>query len=204
MCKVDGRILTLRAIYFFQTAAASSILRFLIVFLKKYYNATQIGFLLGIRPGVGFFASALWGYIGDCTRKHLFCLIFGLIMAVVTINGLIISKIGQNFWFAMINLNIVTLFGASGSLFDAIVLIILGGKHGAGTKTYGATRLWGAVGWGLGSVICGALINFFGEQFIFWFYDSTYSISIIIMIISSSYLSIHKHDNNNNEIIKKK
>eukprot|EP01084_Bolivina_argentea_P208811 355860_1 len=66
-----------------------------------------------------------------------------------------------------------------------------------GTRNYGATR-WGAVGWGFGALICGSLLATFGEEYLIWFYDVTYSIPILIMVVSSSYLTIKKQSNGNN------
>eukprot|EP01084_Bolivina_argentea_P183846 317177_1 len=195
-CEIDIRILTLRTITFFQTTAYCSIGRFLIVFLNKYFNAQQIGIIAGSRRGIGFFAAFLWGYIGDCTGKHLLCLISGSLMSTILINGYLFTFIGTNFWYALILSIISTICGKSGCLFDALVILILGQGD---TKSYGATRLWGAVGWGFGALLCGALLSKYGESFLFWFYDIINSIPLGIMIISSSYLTIKQYSTHKNE-----
>ena len=198
-CEIDIRILTLRgglrALYFFQTTAASSISRFLIVFLDKYFNAQQLGILMGARKGVSFLSSFVWGFIGDCTQRHFFCLILGLIVSTVILNGLLLDVVGNNFFYSLAVINAATFFGASSCLFDCIVLLILGqqNENKNETKQYGATRLWGAMGWGIGALICGTLLAQFGEDALFYFYDFTYSIPILIMIASSSYLTLKKH-----------
>ena len=51
-----------------------------------------------------------------------------------------------------------------------------------GTVKYGSTRMWGAVGWGLGSVICGGLLWYFGENSLFAFYDGNMLIVLFILI----------------------
>eukprot|EP01084_Bolivina_argentea_P099057 178055_1 len=206
--EIDIRILTLRAISFFQTTAGSSIGRFLVVFLNNHFNPQQIGILSGIQNGIGWLASFLWGFIGDCTDRHLLCLLCGLITSTVCINGLVSNIIQDNFWYALSLMSFVTMAGSAGCLFDALTLLILGEKkdkdkhsnnqqeesEDESTKDYGLTRFWGAFGWGLGALICGLLLHLFGENFLFYFYDATYSIPIIIMIISSSYLTYKRHD----------
>ena len=123
------------------------------MYFNKYFNAQQLGILLELRPGVGFLASFVWGFIGDWTQRHLLCLISGLVISTVAIQWLVSTSSVLIFTF-MALLNIVTIFGASGCLFD-IVLLILGEKkdEDGGTKEYGATRLWGALGWGLGALL---------------------------------------------------
>eukprot|EP01083_Nonionella_stella_P071668 192664_1 len=210
-CEIDIRILTLRCITFFQTTASSSISRFLVVFLNKYLNAQQLGIIAGSRRGVAFFASFLWGFMADWTQRHLLCLITGLVLSTIGINGYLFKFIYSSFWHTLALATVTTVLAKSGCLFDAMVLLILGENQPTkpnanankdntkkGTRNYGATRLWGAVGWGFGALICGSLLATFGEEYLIWFYDVTYSIPILIMVVSSSYLTIKKQSNGNN------
>ena len=62
---------------------------------------------------------------------------------------------------------------------------------------YGATRLWGAVGWGLGSLICGFLVTGFGENFIVFFYE--FNMAIVIAILSFIFPCVMKSTKIKNE-----
>ena len=146
---VDSRILLLRGVYFFSTTSASSIARFLIIYLNQYFSADQLGLLIGIRKILSFFSAFFWGFIADCLDKRLLILILGAVSSVILTNGLIFQIIYSSFWYTFGLLSVVTFLGSTTSLLDAIILQILINKDGS--KAYGPSRMWGAIGGGIGA-----------------------------------------------------
>ena len=214
---VDVRLIALRSVYFFFVAAASGMVRFLVVLLDKLgYNAFQIGVLCALRPGVSFIASFFWGYIGDLTNSRLLILILGGIFSCVALSALLFNKVQNNIYYTGATIIVTTWIGSVTSLLDAIVIVILQESHSHSkdknkkkssetkakngnkydetsaeekesekeTKSgkYGATRLWGAVGWGLGSFVCSLLVSYFGESFIIYFYDFNMACACLVLI----------------------
>eukprot|EP01084_Bolivina_argentea_P163491 284416_1 len=241
---LDARIFALRCIMFFATTGASSIARYMILFLQPHFSTSQLGIIMGVTPAIRFIASFCWGFIGDYTQSRMIVASCGMIIGIIGYNGLLFPLITNSFVYTICLMSVCQFFGSAGCLLDAVTCIILSEqqtlnkliansnikasisikeitvnplhinennntkdkdnyhclptsqsdqhsinqsnnnkkKEETGTAKYGSTRLWGAVGWGLGSVICGTLLYEFGEYALFWFYDGNMLIVSIILV----------------------
>ncbi|XP_045468659.1 major facilitator superfamily domain-containing protein 6-A [Harmonia axyridis] len=67
---VDQELLTIKSFYFFFFAAFGSLFPLMGVYFKQMgMNATQCGFLIGIRPFVEFLSAPFWGSLADRWKK---------------------------------------------------------------------------------------------------------------------------------------
>lgn len=253
---LDPRIFALRCVMFFSTTGASSIARYMVLFLAVHFNTTQLGIIMGVRPAIRFIASFFWGLIGDCTQRRATIATLGMIVGILGYNALLVPFIIDNFYYTLGLMSVCQVFGSASCLLSAITVIVLAEqallekledkiednskskphhasisikeidtdkalsnkiekgddiyhslpisvdeekesnidsnnleqdtnnkKKKGGTAKYGSTRMWGAVGWGLGSVICGGLLWLFGENILFVFYDANMLIVLAIMIL---------------------
>ncbi|ETO29282.1 hypothetical protein RFI_07845 [Reticulomyxa filosa] len=253
----EFRIVVLRAVYFWNACALGVLIRFLIVFLDEInYSPSQIGILVALRPGIGFFASIFWGFLGDYTNRRLTILLVGSILSSFCYTLLLVKKVQENFWYTFAAISVACFLGASMNLLDAICLKFLmetptktkhqhqqqqqqqqqqqhqhqhqhqhhlhnheedsdmkrnisiketSETHTTGeqnengkaqskkkkdeSKTineasrYGETRLWAAIGWGLGAVACGFLVNLYQKDFIILFYDVCVLLQWLILLL---------------------
>ncbi|ETO20167.1 major facilitator transporter [Reticulomyxa filosa] len=239
------RIVVLRAIYFWNACALGVLIRFLVVFLKEIdYTPGQIGILVALRPGVGFFGAVFWGFVGDYTNRRLTVLLLGSLISSLCYTLLLAEVIQRNFWYVFAVIAVACFFGASLSLLDAICLTFLAdpsskqqnsekdknestyehvsihqekSNHDFADKAktcndksereqsydqegrdddeelktsngknessrYGETRMWAAIGWGLGAVMCGFLVKLYDKDLIILFYDVCVVLQWVILL----------------------
>ena len=215
----DWRLLACRAVFFFLVTSSSGIVRYLAVFLNELDITTfQIGIVIALRPGVSFFASFFWGYLADIRNSHRNIMIAGSIISSLVLSGLLLKQVQHDVALISLIMIIVTWFGTVTQLLDAITILILHDSESNfndkdGNKSeddsdsdsdkkksgqYGETRLWGAVGWGLGSVVCGFLVTYLGEDIIVYFYQFNMSIAACLLIFVFPLALKSKTNNNSN------
>ncbi|GIY39928.1 major facilitator superfamily domain-containing protein 6 [Caerostris darwini] len=77
-------LLISKTFYFFFFSAFGSLFPLLAVYFKQMgMNATQSGFLIGVRPFVEFLAAPFWGSMADRFRKGKIMLLFSLLSWIV-------------------------------------------------------------------------------------------------------------------------
>lgn len=138
----------------------------IVPFVSLYYRGTgltlgQIGLLVALPGLLQVVASPLWGVLADALRLHRLLLpvaITGTLLPVLLI-GHVTS------YTALIGLvTVQSLFAAPVSaLADSATLALLGTAR----ERYGAQRVWGAVGWGLSTLLFGRLVTQGGLGVIF-------------------------------------
>jgi PPP family 3-phenylpropionic acid transporter len=159
---ISHRLLAPKLFYFSWFAAVAA----LVPFIGLYYRAidlslTQIGLLASL-PGLILLVSApIWGLLADAFRLHR--VLLPLAVAGTLVPVLLIGRL-TNYAALLVLVAVQSLFTAPVvALADSATLTLLG----ADRERYGAQRFWGAVGWGLSTIVFGWLIERFGERVIF-------------------------------------
>ena len=133
-------------------------------FLPLYYkklgiDSSIIGFLGSITPTLTFFVAPLWGALADSTQQSRTIMLVTFISGVIARLGLIvnpdfISKSKHLTWLIFVVSVSAILNAPVKPLMDDAVLKILVDK-----SDYGRNRLYGQLGFGIGSCLVGPLIN---------------------------------------------
>lgn len=115
----------------------------------------QVGLLGAITPAVTFLASPLWGALADSTgwHKHIMLLTFSGSVLVRSALALA-TKSTSIVWLYVIVACSAVLNAPVKPLMDSAVMSMLSDK-----SDYGRSRLYGQIGFGLGSYIVGPLIS---------------------------------------------
>jgi len=127
-------------------------------YLPLYYHhlgisGQQIGFLGAITPAVTFFVSPLWGALADTTGKHKLVMLTTFIGSVLARSMLGCGSSNVYFLGIIVAMTAV-LYAPVKPLLDAAVMNMLEDK-----SQYGKSRLFGQVGFGLGSFLVGPLLG---------------------------------------------
>jgi MFS transporter, PPP family, 3-phenylpropionic acid transporter len=138
-------------------------------FITLYYrerglDLSQIGYLLALPGFAQLLAGPLWGLLADSFRLHRFLLpvaIVGAVIPAALIGGI------QDFGIILILAAFAAIFMVPiAPLSDAASLELLGERR----DRYGSLRVWGAIGWGLSTVVSGVIVANLGLDIIFWLY----------------------------------
>ncbi|MEN9934406.1 MAG: hypothetical protein RLZZ387_985 [Chloroflexota bacterium] len=161
------KLLAPKLFYFFWFVALGTSMPFIVLYYREAgLDPAQIGLLLAVPGVLQIVAGPLWGLLADALRLPR-------LLPVVIVGTLVpVALIGQVESFAPIFALVVVhaLFMVAVSpLADSATLAALGGAH----ERYGAQRVWGAVGWGVSTVVAGWLVERLGLGFIFWAYPLT-------------------------------
>lgn len=160
-----GSLFIPKIFYFFLFGGASCIIPFIPLYYESLgLNGRQIGFLTGIFPLMTLIGSSFWGGAADITNRHrriLNTVIVGAMGMVLLISFTerFIFLIPLVIGFAFFHSPIVPIT-------DNSVMELLGER----SHLYGRLRLWGAVGWGIASLLAGLLIEHFSATSFFYVY----------------------------------
>jgi len=130
-------------------------------FLPLYFReigltGQQIGMLGGVRPIVSLLSGPFWSGLADATRRHRLLLILSLGSALLLVPAVTMTT---NVLILTILVMATTFMRSpSGPLVDSAVLRALGNRR----DLYGQQRLWGTIGYAIGGVIAGSLMERFG------------------------------------------
>ena len=186
--------------YFFYFAVLGTLVPYWGLYLQSLgYDALAIGQLVAIPMATKIIAPNVWGWIGD----H-----YGHRMKIVRIASfasmLIFTSIFwvEGFWMLALSMVFFSFFwNASLPLFEVVTLAYLGEK----VKKYGRIRLWGSVGFIIGVLILGFLIDEYGVQVvpvaILFVYVGTWLASMTVSDIATP----HQDDNDGSiiDVLKK-
>jgi hypothetical protein len=146
-------LILIRVMFFVYYASLGSLLPYLPVYYHSLGHGGQIiGMLGAIKPFITFLVAPLWGIISDQTGSPFKVLYFTFLVSLV--GQLAVSWRHDPSWI-MIMIFITAFFNAPvKSLIDSMVMSNI--KNG---KLYGRLRLWGQLGFGVGSSVVGVLLS---------------------------------------------
>jgi PPP family 3-phenylpropionic acid transporter len=151
-----------RAFYTFYYAAGACLMPFLPIYFSDLgFSGGQIGVLRAIAPLMTLVSGPLWSGLADVTRRHK---AFWLV-AIAGSWGAVLALSRASSYRVLIAIVVVQAFFAAPivPLIDSAVLALLGSRK----ERYGSLRLWGAVGWGIGGLLVGQLIDRYGLHWAF-------------------------------------
>jgi MFS-type transporter involved in bile tolerance (Atg22 family) len=131
----------------------------LMPYLPVYYhslghNGIYIGMLGAVKPFTTFVVAPLWGVLGDKTGAHHKILHYTFVSSVLLETCLFLRR---EVWFLVMAGFLAALLNAPvKSLLDNMVMDILPVE---GKANYGKLRLWGQLGFGLGSSVIGVVLS---------------------------------------------
>mmetsp|Transcript_30535 Transcript_30535/g.72034 ORF Transcript_30535/g.72034 Transcript_30535/m.72034 type:complete len:603 (-) Transcript_30535:1322-3130(-) len=148
-----GLLILIRIMFFAYYASLGSLLPYLPVYYHSLGHGGQvIGMLGAIKPFTTFLVAPLWGIISDQTGSPFTVLYFTFLVSLV--GQLAVSWRHDPFWI-MSMVFITAFFNAPvKSLIDSMVMSNI--KNG---KLYGRLRLWGQLGFGVGSSVVGLILS---------------------------------------------
>lgn len=149
---------SMRLLYLTYYASLGALLPYLPVFFHSLgHPGSAIGLLGAVKPFTTFLVAPLWGILSDRSNNHVSTLQFTFVSSLIfqllvgmnsTLNGLIISV----FMAAALNAPVK-------SLIDNIVMSKLTSEEDK--YQFGRMRLWGQLGFGVGSSLVGSLLSAF-------------------------------------------
>lgn len=148
-------------------------------YLIIYYQSVgisiqEIGVLLTLPTLITVFGNPVWSAAADAFHLHKWMLPLCLFL---TIPAILLVAISANFFMLAVFLSLYTFVGSPIiSLADYATVNMLGEKR----NEYGKLRVWGAVGFGLSSLLVGSLIEHFGIRLIFPIYIVLMSINVLV------------------------
>lgn len=171
----------------------------LLPYLPVYYHSlglegSNIGLLGAVNPATTFLVAPLWGMLADRTNRHKDILLLTFLTSLVarlciSLRNDVTWLVGAVFVTALVNAPVK-------SLLDSSVMNQLNNEGNQGS--YGKLRLWGQLGFGLGSSGVGFLLHRskLGYKVAFILHALT-SIPALIMITSFQHTECkHKHTHN--------
>ncbi len=159
----DNPFVRFSAFYTFLFGAGAFVLPFYVVYLQSLgWSGTEIGALTLVQRLTSFLSSPAIGWIADRTKRHRL-VVFATCVGTPLLTGLIPALAGSHVgvWIAILLSTIVR----SGTVPICDRSIVRWFKlRGATSARYGRVRLWGAVGWGLGSLLVGLIVDAVGHE----------------------------------------
>jgi MFS family permease len=170
----------LRMIYFVICFAFSIYSPFFVLYMKNDIglSAGQVGLVAALQIVGGYVVGPLISLLVDKFRIHKPVWIAAMLLCIIPVEMISLAK---SFHSAIgIALFIAALNAPISSLMDSSTLCFLGPR----SHEYGKIRFFGAVGWGLGSLVAGLLVQMFGNQAAFHLFG------VCMVVVSSIALSM--------------
>jgi PPP family 3-phenylpropionic acid transporter len=148
---------TARTFYFLFFAAIAALLPFLVVFYQALgLDGREIGLLSAMLPLATLAVGPLWGALADASGRHRW--VASAALAGTAAAGVAVAS-GRDLATLLPLVAVFAVFFAPiVPLTDTAVLAGLGDER----ERYGRLRAWGAVGFGLASLVAGAAVDRFG------------------------------------------
>jgi PPP family 3-phenylpropionic acid transporter len=156
-------------------AAAGVLFNFIaLYFVSQGLSGSQIGLLMGIGSLIGLFAGPLWSGLADVSRRYRLIFSVAILGNVVMVFCFPFFHTFLGFFLLMV---LQAIFGGPiTSLTDHATISMLEDEK----EQYGRIRLGGTLGYGLATVIAGAVLERYGLQWIFWIYCALLLIGLLI------------------------
>lgn len=156
----DESLIPLKMLLFCFHASNTIILSFLPLYLQfKGLSGSEIGWVLAIGPLASIFAQPIFGYLSDkfkTVKWVLFICIIGLL-------------IGSTLFFQMNTLVSIILMGAVFYFFTTPIGALgdsLAQRRADDLNvSFGTIRTWGSIGFATSALIVGAVLDYFGVQY---------------------------------------
>jgi len=149
---------SMRLLYLTYYASLGALMPYLPVYFHSLgHPGSSIGVLGAVKPLTTFLVAPLWGILSDRSNNHVSTLQFTFLSSLI-----FQLLVGMN---STMNYLIVTVFMAAAlnapvkSLIDSIVMSKLTSKEDR--HQFGRMRLWGQLGFGVGSSLVGSLLSAF-------------------------------------------
>ncbi|KAL7540150.1 hypothetical protein ACHAXR_009908 [Thalassiosira sp. AJA248-18] len=149
---------SMRLLYLTYYASLGALLPYLPVYFHSLgHPGSSIGLLGAVKPLTTFLAAPLWGILSDRSNNHVSTLQFTFVSSLIF--QLLVGM------YSSLNYLIVTVFAAAllnapvKSLIDSIVMSKLTSEEDR--HQFGRMRLWGQLGFGVGSSLVGSLLSAF-------------------------------------------
>lgn len=168
--------LRLSGMNFLSFAAFSAILPNLALYYTSLgFSGAQIGLILGVGPLLSLFATPFWAGLADAKNRHREILIGGVLALILIYGSIPLLRSFPQIIVAVILLALLSSHVLA--LQDSATMHMLGNQ----LNRYGRIRLWGTIGWGVGALLFGALLNQFGLVWMFWIYSFLMLINLFIV-----------------------
>lgn len=153
----------LASFYLFYFALLGALVPYWSPYLEKLgFSPEAIGILMGIFMGTRIVAPLLFGMLADRTGRRMALVRLGAVVAAITFAG---AFFGTSFgWLALVMAVFSFAWAAVLPPMEAVTLNHLG-EH---SERYGRIRLWGSVGFILGVVSLGILLQRFEITLLLW------------------------------------
>merc|ERR1711935_1213785 len=145
--------------FFLLFSAFGILLPFLPVFMHQaQMSDSQIGFLFAAQRLVGAVATPITGHLADHYKAHrsvlLICLGLSTCMQLMLLPAAAVNPLDARFTALLLVTVINATLASSTPILDSFAMHAMGGA-----TEYGETRLWGAVGFGVCSLLGGLLVQ---------------------------------------------
>jgi PPP family 3-phenylpropionic acid transporter len=157
--------------------AIAAFMPFMVLYYQELgFSGTQIGLLTGIPPLITMVTVPLWTRTADRTQRYRLIMSISLL---VTAACIAIYPFLRSFTAVLILTMITNLFiGPAFSLANSATMVMLGEEK----DVYGRLRVGGSIGFGISTLIAGALVEQFDLRIAFWmgsaFFVGTYLVSL--------------------------
>jgi PPP family 3-phenylpropionic acid transporter len=165
--------------YFLFFGANAAYMPYLVLWFQSLdFSGAQIGVLTSLFPLLAMVGVPLWTGLADATRRHR--LIMSLSMLVPIGVGLLMPEL-TSFLPVLILVILFAFFGTPVNAFaDSATMAMLGERK----ELYGRVRLGGTFGWGIASLLFGALIEDHGLRLGFY---SFAGVSCLALLVSQGF-----------------
>lgn len=159
-----GLLIAPKAFYFFWYVAIGTFGPFAVLYYRSVgLDLGQIGLILSL-GGILQMIGPIWGLLADALRIRR--ILLPLAIAGTLVPAAFLGQV-SDFWPILALVLVMGLFTVPITpLADSATLAALGNAR----ERYGAQRVWGAVGWGLSTIVFGVLVQNMGLGIIFWAY----------------------------------
>jgi MFS transporter, PPP family, 3-phenylpropionic acid transporter len=170
-------LLTPKLLYFTWYLTLGSFAPFVTIYYRERgLDLSQIGLLLALSGMSQIVAGPLWGLLADTLRLHRILLPLAILGTVVS--GAFLGTT-NDFVLILALAACSSVFSVPvGPLSDSATLQLLGERR----DLYGAQRMWGAVGWGVSTVLAGLIIERLGLPVIFYIYPLLGLVAILVAL----------------------
>ena len=188
-------MIRLRIIYLMSCFAFSIYSPFFVLYMKNDIglSAGQVGLVAALQIVGGYAVAPLISLLVDQFRIHKQVWITSMLLCTVPVE--LTPILCKSFRAAIVlSLCIACLNAPISSLMDSSTLCFLGPK----SHEYGKIRFFGAVGWGLGSLVAGSLVQVFGYQAAFHLFGFC-MVLVSSIALSMDFTVIHEGGEDNVE-----
>ncbi len=164
--------------YFILFAAWSAVYTLVAIYLNEEagFKLAEIGTLMSFLPIITLIFQPIWGALGDSTdhKKRLLT----IIMSVNTILALLMTFFVSKMAIVVIYCLYTVFLCAQGPMTDAMAIAYVNRTQ---QGSYGSIRVWGSVGYAIGSIAVAQVVFYIGLKSIFYIAAVGFILSIFLL-----------------------